>query len=42
MKRIKLQTSYDIQSIFYLKTHQNNIFLKKLFLTSAYQNNLKI
>jgi hypothetical protein len=31
------------QSIFYLEMHQNNIFfiLKKLFLKSAYQNDLK-
>jgi hypothetical protein len=30
--------------VFHLKIYQNNIFfiLKKLFLTSAYQNNLKI
>jgi len=31
------------QSVFHLKMNQNNIFfiLKKLFLTSAHQNNLK-
>ena len=31
------------QSIFYLEMHQNNIFfiLKKLFLISSHQNNLK-
>jgi hypothetical protein len=31
------------QSVFYLEMHQNNIFLfkKKLFLISAYQNDLK-
>ena len=30
--------------VFHLKMHQNNIFFifKKLFLTSAYQNNLKL
>jgi hypothetical protein len=32
------------QNIFYSKIYQNNIFFifKKLFLTSAHQNNLKI
>jgi len=30
------------QSAFHLKMHQNNFFLKKLFLTSAHQNDLKI
>jgi hypothetical protein len=32
------------QNIFRLEIHQNNIFfiLKKLFLISAHQNNLKI
>jgi len=32
------------QSVFYLEMHQNNIlflFLKKLFLISAHQNDLK-
>jgi hypothetical protein len=31
----------SFQSIFYSKIYQNNIFLKKLFLTSAHQNDLK-
>ena len=29
------------QSVFYLEMHQNNIFLKKLFLILVYQNDLK-
>jgi hypothetical protein len=29
------------QSVFYLEMHQNNFFFKKLFLISAYQNDLK-
>jgi hypothetical protein len=29
------------QSVFYSKIYQNNIFFKKIFLTSAHQNDLK-
>jgi hypothetical protein len=29
------------QSAFYSEMYQNNIFLKKLFLISTHQNNLK-
>jgi hypothetical protein len=30
------------QSVFHLKMHQNNFFFKKLFLTLAHQNDMKI
>ena len=35
-----LEFSCDCFSVFYSEMYQNNI-LKKIFLTSAYQNNLK-